>query len=121
MTLAINQEKETSSMRLEVRLPVFSKTSRDFLSDVASTVEQRGGRYGHPYENHRRIADLWSGYLDHPVTAAQVAICMALVKVSRLQATWDDEDSILDLAAYANIYRMVVAAQKEHQEGGDLL
>ena len=121
MTLDINQEKETSSMRLEVRLLVYSKTSREWLSDVASIIEERGGNYGHPYYNHRRISELWSAYLEYPITAAQVAICMALVKVSRLQETWDHDDSILDLAAYADIYRMVVEETKAHKDAGEML
>ena len=91
---------------------MFSKTSREFFDDVATTIEERGSDYGHPYFSHQRIADLWSGYIGYPITAPQVAICMALVKVSRLSEKPLHEDSILDLAAYANIYRMVIAQAK---------
>ena len=87
---------------------MFSKTSREFFDDVATTIEERGSDYGHPYFSHQRIADLWSAYIGHPITAAQVAGCMALVKLSRLSEKPLHEDSILDLAAYANIYRMVI-------------
>lgn len=100
---------------------MFSKTSREFFDDVATTIEERGTDYGHPYYSHQRIADLWSGYLGYPVTAAQVAICMALVKVSRLSEKPLHQDSILDLAAYANIYRMVIAEAKNIQKANEEL
>jgi len=60
-----------------------TKTEK-LLADVVDLVHTRGAVYGHPYTNHKRISELWSAYLDHPITPSQVALCMALVKVSRL-------------------------------------
>ena len=61
--------------------------------------------YGKPYENHRRIAVLWSSYLGTEVSPMQVAICMALVKIARLQQNFEysKDDTFVDLAAYASI------------------
>lgn len=61
--------------------------------------------YGTPYENHRRIAVLWSAYLGTEVSPMQVAICMALVKIARLQQNFEysKDDTFVDLAAYASI------------------
>lgn len=61
--------------------------------------------YGAPYENHRRIAVLWSAYLGIEVSPMQVAICMALVKIARLQQNFEysKDDTFVDLAAYASI------------------
>lgn len=61
--------------------------------------------YGAPYENHRRIAVLWSAYLGTEVSPMQVAICMALVKIARLQQNFEysKDDTFVDLAAYASI------------------
>lgn len=59
--------------------------------------------YGHPKINHGRIADLWSVIFGHEVTPHQVALCMALVKVSRLVQTPDHADSYVDGAAYIAI------------------
>ena len=61
--------------------------------------------YGSPYENHRRIAVLWSAYLGTEVSPMQVAICMALVKIARLQENKEDskDDTFIDLVAYASI------------------
>ncbi len=61
--------------------------------------------YGAPYENHRRIAVLWSAYLGTEISPMQVSICMALVKIARLQQNheYSKDDTFIDLAAYASI------------------
>ena len=59
--------------------------------------------YGDPSENHQRIADLWSVYLETEISPSQVALCLCLVKISRLMATPNHSDSFIDLAAYAAI------------------
>jgi hypothetical protein len=43
------------------------------------TSKDRLETHGTPYLNHRRIADLWTAYLETPITPEQVAICQALV------------------------------------------
>ena len=63
------------------------------------TSDDRLKTHGTPYLNHRRIADLWSAYLETPITPEQVAICQALVKVARSQQSSID-DHYIDGAAY---------------------
>ena len=63
------------------------------------TSQDRLATHGTPYLNHRRIADLWSAYLETPITPEQVAICQALVKVARSQKSSID-DHYIDGAAY---------------------
>ena len=67
------------------------------------THTDRQKNYGSPYVNHKRIADLWSVYLETEITPSQVALCLCLVKIARLIETPDHEDSFVDLAAYARI------------------
>lgn len=67
------------------------------------TSTDRNDIYGDPSENHQRIADLWSVYLETEISPSQVALCLCLVKVSRLMATPNHLDSFIDLAAYAAI------------------
>ena len=67
------------------------------------THTDRQKNYGSPYVNHKRIADLWSVYLEIEITPSQVALCLCLVKIARLIETPDHEDSFIDLAAYASI------------------
>ena len=75
----------------------------EILQEAARlTAKDRQNIYGDPRNNHVRIADLWTTYLEHQITPQQVAICMALVKIARLMET-ETEDSFVDLAAYAAI------------------
>jgi hypothetical protein len=67
------------------------------------THGDRNKNYGSPLTNHTRIAALWSVWLETPVTPAQAAMCLALVKVARLIETPDHLDSFIDGAAYFSI------------------
>ena len=91
---------------------IMTKTEQLF-DEVITTIQQRGSVYGHPYYIHKRIAGLWSAYLDFPITPHQAALCMALVKVSRLSETPDHEDSIKDFIAYGSVYKTVLDAVKD--------
>jgi hypothetical protein len=89
-----------------------TKTEK-LLADVVDMVHTRGTVYGHPYTNHKRISELWSAYLDHPITPSQVALCMALVKVSRLSESPNHKDSVIDSIAYFSIYQTVLEAESD--------
>jgi len=67
------------------------------------TASDRNEIYGDPHINHKRIADLWSVYLETEITPSQVALCLCLVKIARLIETPDHLDSFIDLAAYGAI------------------
>lgn len=67
------------------------------------THGDRDKNYGTPYTNHKRIADIWSVILGIEVTPAQVALCMAGVKIARLVETPNHIDSFIDGAAYLAI------------------
>ena len=69
--------------------------------------------YGHPKINHGRIADLWSVVLERKIEPYEVALCMALVKVSRLVQTLDHEDSYVDAAAYIAIAGELATEESE--------
>ena len=60
----------------------------------------RAKDYGDAYENHARIAQLWSVLLDTPVTVPQVYQCMVAIKLARLSATPEQEDSWVDICGY---------------------
>jgi hypothetical protein len=47
------------------------------------------------------------------ITKHQAALCMALVKVSRLSESPDHYDSVKDLVAYSSIYRTVLEAVQD--------
>lgn len=76
------------------------------ILDHANRIRgDRGLDYGHPWTNHSRIAKLWSAYLDFPIMPDQVAVCMALLKISRLAETpgHRGEDSYVDGCAYLSL------------------
>jgi hypothetical protein len=60
---------------------------------------RRQADYGPPAENFARVATIWSIILRQPVTADQVALCMAGLKLARL-ANGPHADSYVDLCGY---------------------
>ena len=88
---------------------------QDVLNEANTIRASRGSIYGHPYINHRRIADLWSAYLGFPITPDQAAICMALVKISRLAETpgHRGRDGYVDGVAYLSLAAMLATIDPE--------
>ena len=80
-------------------------TAQEILDEAGAIRGARGQVYGHPYLNHLRISKLWSAYLDFPITPDQVAVCMALVKVSRISETpgHRGRDGYVDGVAYLSL------------------
>ena len=77
--------------------------SQDLLDEAKKLIcGDRQEDYGDKLKNHQNIADFWSVFLEKEITAHDVAICMALVKVARLM-NQHKKDSYLDMAAYAAI------------------
>lgn len=74
----------------------------------------RADDYGDAAENFGRIAKLWAATLGHDVTPAQVALCMAQVKISRLAHTPTHDDSWVDLAGYTGL-GAELAAEGTHE------
>ena len=60
----------------------------------------RAKEYGDAYENHKRIADMWSVLLNKQITVSQVYQCMIAVKLSRLIETPEHTDSWIDICGY---------------------
>ena len=86
--------------------------NREAIFDEARVlIQDRGRVYGSPYTNHKRIAELWTGLFEFPITAHQVVLCMAAVKLARLVETPSHHDSIVDAVAYLAFYEDVLEAQ----------
>ena len=67
------------------------------------TTTDREKDYGDCVGTHRKIAAVWSVILDRPVTAKQVALCMAEVKIVRACNGTENDDNYIDGAAYMAI------------------
>jgi hypothetical protein len=82
------------------------------------TTNRRDNAYGHPRENHERIAALWNAYLEcrptlcdvHPqLSAEDVARMMILLKIVR-DANQGSRDNLVDIAGYARCLERIRAA-----------
>lgn len=62
---------------------------------------QREQDYGTPENNFQLIANLWSIYLGHNVTAIDVAMMMVMLKIARIRTGGGSGDSFVDIAGYA--------------------
>ena len=71
----------------------------DKAKEIVNGARQEN--YGKPEKNFNQIALYWSIYLDHDVSATDVALMMVLMKLARLQNKPDHEDSWIDIAGYA--------------------
>jgi len=74
--------------------------ANDILDEAKDLIADRGKDYGLAAINHLRISKYWSAYLERNIEPHEVAICMALVKIARLQETSLHADSYKDGAAY---------------------
>ncbi len=75
---------------------------QQLLDDAAELIHgDRNKMYDSPTKNFERIAALWSAYLDHEVTVADVAILNVLQKIARLHHSPTHYDSWVDVAGYA--------------------
>ena len=81
-------------------------TKKTLLDALEAVTGKREDAYGNKLKNHQNIADLWSIFLKHKITAHDVAICMALLKIARLMHSHHD-DAYIDLAGYAAIAREI--------------
>ena len=76
------------------------------LDTAKNTVlNLRDQQYGNVtrHQQHKRIAQVWSGILQHEVTGYQVALCMAGMKLIRAENAPEVTDSFVDICGYAAI------------------
>jgi len=78
-------------------------TPETFLDKAAHVLRERQAAYGNPRQSMAAIAARWSVTLGHPVTPAQVALCMIDLKLVRLGHDPRHLDSLLDVAGYAAV------------------
>lgn len=77
-------------------------TRDEILTKAAECVSgQRVDDYGKPENNFAVIAEFWSAYTKHIITAHDVAVMMALLKIARISSGHGKTDNYIDLAGYA--------------------
>lgn len=82
------------------------------------THNDRNGDYGHPYDDHERVARMWEPILGLPIGSldpAKIGLCMIAVKISR-QIYKPKRDNLVDIAGYAWVTGQVEERQQEIKE-----
>lgn len=79
------------------------KDTLELAQDIV--LNQRAQTYGtnSAAQMHERIAGVWSAILKQPVSALQVALCMAGMKLIRAENSPSHADSFVDACGYAAI------------------
>jgi len=78
--------------------------TKEFLGEAITLIGgQRQKDYGDKTDNHQNIANLWSAYTGHTLTAENVAIMMCLLKIARTKLGATSKDTYIDMAAYGAI------------------
>jgi len=83
------------------------KKASDLANEAARLVsEDRNATHGDAEQNCQNIADLWNAYLDShavdfaPLTAQDVLLMMALLKIARTKTGALNLDDYIDAAGY---------------------
>lgn len=71
------------------------------LEHAAGIIADRRVAYGDPATSMATVAARWSVTLGHPVTPAQVMLCMIDLKLARLAHDPTHQDSVVDVIGYA--------------------
>ena len=75
----------------------------EILRNAEAIANARDIEYGSPNVSMLRISKLWSEYLGYSIDPHEVAICMLLLKISRISEQAEHKDSYYDLINYATI------------------
>ncbi len=92
-------------------------TRKKILNEAVRCVcADREQQYGSPKNNFSLIARLWREYLDtsKPITAHDVAMMMALLKIARIATGKFKEDSYVDACGY-----LAVAGEIANMHGNE--
>ena len=88
----------------------------DILKEAIKLINvDRAEDYGPAYENHKRIADLWSVVFSIKVTVSQVVLCLILLKIARLIFSPKKTDSWIDIDGYTGLGGEFVEKEKNEK------
>ena len=78
----------------------------EFFSRCTEHIVERANQYDAPELNLKRIASMWTNFLKREVTAYEVAVMMAMLKLARLSQGYH-QDTLEDAAAYIALAEML--------------
>jgi hypothetical protein len=85
----------------------------DILKKADALVHgDRNESYGHPYDDYKRVSDIYNAITGHHLDPEDCAMVMIAVKLARIGKHHDTNtihvDSIIDLAGYAWVYAQIL-------------
>tara|TARA_Y100001937_G_scaffold119858_1_gene176204 strand:+ start:979 stop:1287 length:309 start_codon:yes stop_codon:yes gene_type:complete len=81
-----------------------AKLTKDFINTALEIVTgDRQKNHGDKIKNHCNIGSLWSAYLGREITARDVALMMALLKIARTKTGSHNSDDYVDGIGYMAI------------------
>ncbi|QFP94674.1 hypothetical protein I5G59_gp54 [Mycobacterium phage LilMcDreamy] len=97
--------------------PTTSQRARQIATTAADLIDgDRNAAYGDATEQFGETGQLWSVVLGVDVSAEQVAICMALVKIARLNNDIAHADSWVDAVGYLALGGGIANAPGRHRK-----
>lgn len=96
-------------------------STRAEILDAATkaVLNDRQATHGRPENTFKVIAQLWTTYLGTPVSDADVAALLALLKIGRLRSNPSHADNWVDLAGYAACGGELAAANLLRAQGNE--
>ena len=81
---------------------MMERPTRAQLLDTAKQIvtRDRADTHGNPERNFGMVAAYWSAHLDHPVSAADVAVMTTLLKLARIRSNPSHADNWIDGCGY---------------------
>lgn len=78
---------------------------RGYILDQAKQIicHDRQDVHGRPEDTFQAISEYWTVYLAHPISPADVAVMMSLLKIARLQKNPNHDDNVVDGIGYMAI------------------
>ena len=83
-------------------------TAETLLHSAAEIIAERGRAYGDAAVSMAMVAQRWSVTLGHPVTPAEVVLCMIDLKLARLAHDPTHRDSLVDVIGYSALLPEVI-------------
>lgn len=84
----------------------------EFFSRCTEHIVERANQYDAPELNLKRIASMWTNFLKREVTAYEVAVMMAMLKMARLSQGYH-QDTLEDAAAYIALAELLKGTELE--------
>lgn len=87
----------------------------EFFDRATDHIAERANQYDAPELNLKRIANSWTNFLKREVSAYEVAVMMAMLKLARLSQGYH-QDTLEDAAAYIALAELLKGTEIDVDE-----